>query len=80
MESTPAHPRLASAFLALCDGPQAPSPRRSLRRALVASVAAAVLALAGPAALASAAPDPPVAAQKAEPPSPQADDADEPAA
>ena len=80
MESTPAHPRLASAFLALCDGPPAPFPRRSLRRALAASVAAVVLALAGPAALASAAPDPPVAAQKAEPPSLQADDADEPTA
>ena len=81
METTPAHPRLASAFLALCDGPGAPSARRSLRRVASAATAAFVLALAGPAALASAAPDPPVAAQKAEPPSPQADDdADGPSA
>ena len=81
MESTPAHPRLASAFLALCDGPAAPSSPRSVRRAVAASAAAFVLAVAAPAALASAAPDPPVAAHKAEAPSPQADDdGDEPTA
>jgi hypothetical protein len=73
MESTPAHPRLASAFLALCDGPAVPA-QRSARRVVAASAAALVLALAGPPAWASAAPDPPVAAQKAEAPSPMADD------
>jgi hypothetical protein len=74
MESTPAHPRLASAFLALCDEPGDVPVARSLRRIVAASAAAFVLALAGPLAWASAAPDPPVAAPKAEAPSPMADD------
>ena len=86
MESTPAHPRLdppatsprsavlAQAFLALCDEPGGVPVARSLRRIVAASAAAFVLALAGPLAWASAAPDPPVAAQKAEAPSPMADD------
>ena len=72
---------LARAFLALCDEPDALPGPRSLRRALAAATAALVLALTGPLAWASAAPDPPVAAQKAVAPSPQADDeADGPSA
>jgi hypothetical protein len=72
---------LARAFLALCDEPEALPRPRSLRRALAAASAALVLAVAGPLAWASAAPDPPVAAQKAVAPSPQADDeADGPSA
>jgi hypothetical protein len=74
MESTPTHPRLALAFLALCDEPAAVPVPRSPRRLVAASAAALALALAGPLAWASAAPDPPVAAQKAEAPSPMADD------
>ena len=86
MESAASHPRhdlaLARAFLALGDDPDgAPGAPRSARRVLAAAAAALVLALAGPLAWASAAPDPPVAAQKAEAPSPQADDeADGPSA
>jgi hypothetical protein len=75
-ESTPAHRHLelARAFLALCDEPDFVAVPRSLRRVVAASAAALVLAVAGPLAWASAAPDPPVAAQKAEAPSPMADD------
>jgi hypothetical protein len=73
MEPTPAHPCLASAFLALCDGPAVPA-QRSAGRVIAASVTALVLALAGPLAWVSAAPDPPVAAQTAQPPSPLVDD------
>jgi hypothetical protein len=81
MQPAHAHPRLASAFLALCDGTGGPPSPHPLRRAVVATTAALVLAVAGPLAWASAAPDPPVAAQKAEAPSPQADDeADGPSA
>ena len=79
-EPSPAHPALARAFLALCDGPDGMPAARSLRRAAAASAAAFVLALAAPLAWASATHDLPVAAQKAEPPSPMADDADGPSA
>ena len=81
--STPAQPKfdaasrrleIARAFLALCDEPDSVPMSRSLRRAVAASAAAFVLALAGPLAWASARPDPPVAAQKAEAPAPMADD------
>ena len=86
MEPAVSHPphdlALARAFLALGDDPdRVPVALRPARRALAAAAAALVLALAGPLAWASAAPDPPVAAQKAEAPSPQADDeADGPSA
>ena len=80
MGTAPAQPSLARAFLALCDDMDAAPVERSPRRLLTAAAAALVLALAGPPAWASAAPDPPVAAQKAEAPSPLADDADGPGA
>jgi hypothetical protein len=73
-DAAPRRLEMARAFLALCDEPQSVRVPRSLRRAVAASAAAFVLALAGPLAWASARPDPPVAAQKAEAPSPMADD------
>jgi hypothetical protein len=74
MGSAHAHPRLALAFLALCDEPDARPAQHPLRRAVAATAAAFVIALAAPLAWASAKPDPPVAAHKAVAPSPQADD------
>jgi hypothetical protein len=55
-ELSPTHRRLASAYLALADGPEPPPVQRSLPRSLGAVAATLVLALAAPLAWAGTAP------------------------
>ena len=80
---TSAHRRLARAYLALSDDPATSAPQRSAPRALGAIAAAIVLALAAPAAWASASSGRPpadqpaaTAAGKGAVPGPEADDDD----